>query len=85
MKWLKTIKRKYNKSYQRKRALNMILDGLWPIEMPETEKEACEAGRDTDSDEEITIRQPQAASSSTLDTIAAILKHMTALTALVQN
>lgn len=64
--------------------LNAVLDGLWPIAIPENEETPTEEAVKTESDEEVIIRKTQAASSAS-DAMAAILQNITPLTTLVQN
>lgn len=74
MKRLKAIKAGIANDTRVSAHLNMIIDVLWPITIPEIEAEEEETETRTDSDKEITIRQAQAASSSTPDAVSAILK-----------
>lgn len=65
--------------------LNMILDGTSPIVNADAKEAIEDAGNSIKSDGEVTIGQPQAASSSTPYTTVTILKQMMTLKALLQN
>lgn len=62
-----------------------MLEGTWSIAISEAEDTTKEAEADTDSHDEVAIRQPQAAASLTYGAMAAVLNKIKTLTALVQN
>lgn len=65
--------------------LNIRLDGSRPIEITEIQEAIEEHGTGIDREEERTIRQPHAASSSTPQTMVTSLRQKAKLTALAQN
>lgn len=69
MKRLKTLIASITKNTGANALLNMKLDGSLPVAIPEAEVATEEAGTDSDSDEEITIHQPEAAFPSPSDTM----------------
>lgn len=85
MKGLKTIKANIGNGIRMSALLYMVLDELWSFAILEPKQQTEEAVTDTDSDEKISVRPPQAVSLSTLDIAVTILQQMKTLTTLVQK
>lgn len=79
---LETMKAGITKGSRSSAFQNVILNGSWPIVMQEAEEATEEAETDTNSGEEMSIRQPQVASSSSPDAMASILQQRTKITVL---
>lgn len=62
-----------------------MIDGWWPITIPEPEEAEENSGIDTDRSEEITFTQPPVAFSSTSDKMSVTLHQLTTLTVLFEN
>lgn len=72
MKRVKAIKAGIEKGTRANVLLNMIPNRRWPIAVLVAEETTKEAETGSDSDKEMTTWQPQSASSSTSDTMAAV-------------